>query len=328
VRRRNLIAFLGATFATWPLAIGAEPAGKVARVGYIGTNREFALGKSIYEAFLDELRKFGFYEGQNLVVEFRSIEQAPPALASDAADLVRSKVDLILTDGTEAALQATVSASPTLPIVMIATNFDPLAHGYVKSLAQPGRNITGVFLRQTELAEKQTELLTQAVPHKVRLAVLWDAISADQFSAAERRGKALGLKIQSLKLEKPPYDFDPAFRILAETSPQMLLVLSSPNFAPFGVHIAELAIRYRFPTMFIFKSYVQAGGLLSYGADYVAMHRQAATYVAKILRGAKPADLPVEQPDKFEMVVNLKTAKALGLTIPQSVLLRADEVIE
>jgi putative tryptophan/tyrosine transport system substrate-binding protein len=328
MKRRTLIASLGATFATWPFAIRAESAGKVARLGYIGTNREFPLGKAIYEAFLDEMRKLGFNEGQGLIVEFRSLEQSPPALASTAAELIRSKVDLMLVDGTEAALQAAVSASRTLPIVMIATNFDPIQHGYVKSLAHPGGNVTGVFLRQTELAEKQTELLAQAVPHRVRLAVLWDAISVDQFGAAERRGKALGLRIQSQKLENPPYDFDAAFRTLAGTSPQMLLVLSSPNFAPFGVHIAELAIRYRLPAMFIFKTYAQAGGLLSYGADYVAMHRQAATYVAKILRGAQPTDLPVEQPDKFEFVINLKTAKALGLTIPPSVLARADEVIQ
>jgi putative ABC transport system substrate-binding protein len=328
MKRRDIIALLGATFATWRFAVVAEPAGKVARVGYIGTNRGIALGKAIYEAFLDEMNKLGFSEGENLVVNFRSIEQAPPALASDALELVRAKVDVILTDGTEAALHAAVSASQTLPIVMIATNFDPIEHGYVRSLAQPGHNITGVFLRQTELAEKQTELLTQAVPGKVRLAILWDAISVDQFNAAERRAKILGLKIQALKLENPPYDFDAVFRTLAGTSSQILLVLSSPNFAPYRAHIAELALRYRLPAMFIFKTYVEAGGLLSYGVDYVSMHRQAAAYVAKILRGAKPPDLPVEQPNRFELVVNLKTAKALGLTIPPAVLARADETIQ
>ena len=141
----------------------------------------------------------------------------------------------------------------------------------MKSLGQPGGYITGVFLRQTELAEKQTELLAQANPGKVRMTILWDEISADQFGAAERRGKALGLNIQSHKLVNPPYDFDAAFRALASASPQMLLVLSSPNFTPYRVHIAELALRYRLPAMFIFKTYVQAGGFLSYGADYIAM---------------------------------------------------------
>src|ERR1700682_2654980 len=326
MQRRKFIVLLGGTVATWSFAAGAHQRCKVVRGGYIGTNREIPLGNASYQAFLGEMRHLGFNEGQNLVVEFRSIEQPLTALTSSATELVRSNVNLIVTDGTEAALQAAVSASQTLPIVMIATNFDPLARGYVKSLAQPGRNITGVFLRQTELAEKQTELLAQAVPGKVRLGILWDAISVDQFGAAERRAKALGLKIQSLKLETPPYDFDAAFRTLAGT--QMLLVLSSPNFAPYRVHIAELAIQYRLPAMFIFKTYAQAGGLLSYGADYVAMHRLAASYVAKILKGATPADLPVEQTDRFALVVNLKTAKALGLTIPQSLLLRADEVIQ
>jgi len=325
MRRRTFISALASGVFAIPLA--AEQPPKIARVGYIGTNRDFAFGKAIYEAFLAEMQRLGFNEGQDLIVDFRPIEQAPPKLTSDAAALVRSNVDLILTDGTETALQAALEASRTLPIVMIATNFDPIEHGYVKSLAQPGGNVTGVFLRQTELAEKQTELLAQAVPGRARLAGLWDVVSADQFIAAERRAKALGFTIQSLKLENPPYDFDAAFRALAAGSPQMLLVLSSPNFAPFSVRISVLAVQYGLPAMFIFKSYVQAGGLLSYGVDYVAMHRQAATYVAKILHGAKPQSLPIEQPDKFEMVVNLKTAKALGITVPQSLLLRADEVI-
>lgn len=324
--RRTFMAAVASGAIAAPL--GAEQPPTVARVGYIGTNRDSALGKAIYQAFLEGMQRFGFDEGRNLHVEFRSLEQAPPALDSEAAELVRSRVDVIVTDGTEAALAAAVGATRMVPIVMIATNFDPTNRGYVKNLAQPGGNVTGVFLRQTELAEKQTELLAQAVPGRVRLAVLWDSISTDQFAAADRRGKALGLEIQSLKLEKVPYDFDTAFRTLARASPQLLLVLSSPFFTPLRVHIASLAIQYRLPAMFIFKTYTQAGGLLSYGVDYEAMHRQAAAYVAKVLLGAKPADLPVEQPNRFELVVNLKTAQALGLTIPQPMLVRADEVIQ
>jgi len=327
MRRRRAVVLLG-TLAMWPLVRAAEPVTKVLRVGYIGTNRDSTLGEAIYQAFLDEMHTRGFTAGQNFIVEFRPIEQTAQALASDARGLVRANADLLLTDGTEAALQAAVGATQQLPIVMIATNFDPIAHGYANSLAQPGRNVTGVFLRQTELAEKQTELLAQTVPGRTRLAILWDAISADQFGAAERRGKVLGLRIQSVRLENPPYDFDAAFRALAGASPQMLLVLSSPNFTPSRVRIAELAIQHRLPAMFIFKTYAQAGGLMSYGADYVAMHRQAAIYVAKILKGAKPDQLPIEQPDKYEMVINLRTAKALGLLVPQSLLLRADEVIQ
>ena len=149
-----------------------------------------------------------------------------------------------------------------------------------------------------------------------------------QFSAAEHRAKAFGLQVHSLKLENPPYDFPAAFRTLAQNMPQMLLVLSSPHFTPSRSQIAELAISYRLPTMFIFKTYVQAGGLLSYGADLVAIHRQAATHMAKILKGVKVGDIPIEQPNRFELVANLKTAKAIGIELPTSILLRADEVIE
>jgi putative ABC transport system substrate-binding protein len=211
---------------------------------------------------------------------------------------------------------------------MSASNYDPIAHGYVNSLSRPGGNVTGVFLRQTELAEKQVELLTQAFPGRVRLAVQWDAISADQFSAAERRAKALGLRIISRKLENPPYDFPAVFRSVTDDGAQMLLTLSSPFFGRQSQIIGELAVRHRLPTMFIFRRYVELGGLMSYGADNVAMYRQMAGHVAKILRGAKPADLPVEQPNKFELVVNLKTAKAIGVELPTSILLRADDVIE
>jgi putative ABC transport system substrate-binding protein len=329
LRRRQFIALLGGAAAAWPMAARAQLADRIARIGYIGPDRTAApLGAAIYQAFLDEMQIHGFKNGQNLVVEFRRLEQDLRALSVDAAELVRLNVDVLFADGTETALQAAVSASRTLPIVMIATNFDPFARGYVKSLARPGSNITGVFLRQTELAEKQTELLLQAIPDRMRLGILWDSISADQFSSAEHRAKIFGLQVHSLKLENPPYDFRAAFRTLAEASPQMLLVLSSPHFTPLRSEIAELAISYRLPTMFIFKTYVEAGGLLSYGADLVAMHRQAATHVAKILKGTKVGDIPIEQPNRFELVVNLKTAKAIGIELPTSILLRADEVIE
>ena len=327
MRRREFTALLGVTLA-WPLDTRAQQPSGTRRIGYLGTNRGSPLGAAIYRGFLQELRTAGLNEGQNLVVEFRPIEQDMAAISAEANALVRMNVDVIVTDGTEAALQAAVAASPTVPIAMIATNFDPIAGGYVKSLAYPGGNVTGVFLRQTELAEKQTELLTQVVPNGARLAILWDTVSREQFAAAERRAKALNLETHSLKLENPPYDFDAAFRSLAEYSPQMLLVLSSPNFVPSRSHIAALAIGYHLPSMFIFRTYVEAGGLLSYGVDYVAMHRQAATYVVRILAGTKPADLPVEQPTKFELVVNDKTARALGLTVSPSILARADELIE
>jgi putative ABC transport system substrate-binding protein len=237
-------------------------------------------------------------------------------------------LDLIVAQGPEVALQAVVGASGFIPIVIQAINFDPVERGYVSSLARPGGNITGLFYRQSELAAKKVELLTQAFPDRTRLAVLWDVLTADEFSAAERAAKSLHLELRPLKLENPPYDFAAAFRRMAEGSAQMLLVLSSPFFAEYRRQIAELAIQHRLPAMFLFKSYVQVGGLMSYGVDLAAMYRRTATFVAKILKGAKPADLPVEQPTKFEMVVNLKTAKAIGIELPTSILLRADEVIE
>jgi putative ABC transport system substrate-binding protein len=270
-----------------------------------------------YPAFLDELKKSGFSVGQNLAIE-----------AAETVELMRSGVELLIVIGSEIALKAAMAATRTIPIVMWAINYDPIARGYVKSLAEPGGNVTGIVSLQTELAAKQVELLTQALPDRTRLAVLWDAISADQFDAAVRQARSQRLEVQSLKLENPPYDFAVAFQSIAQRSPQMLLVLSSQYFTLSGSRIAELAIQQRLPTMFIFKVYVQAGGLMSYEVDPVANFRQVGFYAAKILNGAKPIDLPVQQASKFELVINLKTANAIGVDMSTAIQLRADEVIE
>ncbi|PWT88942.1 MAG: hypothetical protein C5B56_07950 [Proteobacteria bacterium] len=325
IGRRQLITMVGGAAAAWPLATRAQ---KTARIGLVGKpldNPVTALG---YPAFLDELKNSGFSVGQNLAIEAIDQYQDTQRVFAETADLVRSNVELLVVVGSEIALQAAMAASKIVPIVMWAINFDPIARGYVKSLAQPGGNVTGIVSLQTELAAKQVELLTQALPDRTRLAILWDAFSADQFAAAERQARSLRLEVQSLKLENPPYDFDATFRGLANGSPQMLLVLSSQYFTLSRSHIAELAIRQRLPTMFIFKVYVQAGGLISYGVDPVANFRQVAFYTAKILNGAKPADLPVEQAAKFELVINLKTAKEIGVDLSMAIQLRADEVIE
>jgi putative tryptophan/tyrosine transport system substrate-binding protein len=241
---------------------------------------------------------------------------------------MRLQVDLIVATGPEVALQAVVGASRSIPIVILAVQYDPIERGYVSSLARPGGNITGVFYRQPELAAKQLELLTQTFPEKSRLAVLYDTNSADQLSAAEEAARSMPLELRPLKLEKPPYDFGAAFQTMAQGTAQMVLVLSSPFFVERRPEVAALAIEHRLPTMFVFKSYVESGGLMSYGVEQLAMYRRIGLYVAKILNGTKPADLPVEQPTRFELVVNLKTAKALGLELPPSLLARADEVIE
>ena len=328
MRRRDFFPLLVGT-AAWPLVARAQQlTDRTAKIGLIQPSLADPVIARGNPAFLDELKKSGFSEGQNLTIEIVRSDQEAQRLFAEIADLVRSGVDLLVATGAEIVLQAAMAESPTIPIVIWANNYDPIAHGYVKSLARPGGNVTGIMSLQTELAAKQVELLTQALPGRTRLAVLYDENSADQFAAADRQAKLLRLHVQSLKLENPPYDFDAAFRSLAEGSPQMLLVLSSQFFALSRAHIAELAIQQRLSTMFIFKSYAQAGGLISYGIDPSAVFRQVGFYVAKILNGTKPADLPLEQATKFELVINLKTAKAIGVELSTAIQLRADEVIE
>jgi putative ABC transport system substrate-binding protein len=324
MRRRDFLSALGGAAVLAPFDLHAQQAGKTYRVGVFVTVNNPAM-ESAYRAFIDEMRAQGFIEGQNLVLIQRPTNQPSATLAANVADAVRSGVDVIVTS-TQPALQA--AAGTGIPVVISANNYDPIAHGYVKSLAQPGGNVTGVFLRQTELAEKQVELLTQAFPDRKRTAMLWDAISGDQFSAAERRAKSLGLDVISMKFEAPPYDFAAAFSKAVQGGAQQALCLSSPFLGRFAQDIVDQTARHRLPTMFIFRPYTELGGLMSYGVDPQAIFGQIAGYVAKILRGAKPADLPVEQPTKFELVVNLKTAKAIGVELPTAILLRADQVIE
>jgi len=325
--RRTFITFLGGAAAAWPLAARAQQAGKVIRIGFLGASVNSPAMAAQYQSFLAELREHGFSEGQNIIVDYRRLDD-PRGPFAVAAELMRLQVDLIVATGPEVALQAVVGASRSIPIVIVAVQYDPIARGYVSSLARPGGNITGVFYRQPELAAKQLEILTQAFPEKSRLAVLYDVNSSYQFRAAEGAAKSMHLELRPLKLEQPPYDFSAAFQTMAQGGAQMVLVLSSPFFVEHRPLVAALAIEHRLPTMFVFRSYVDAGGLMSYGVEQLAMYRRIGVYVAKILKGTKPADLPVEQPTKFELVVNLKTAKAIGVELPTSILLRADEVIE
>jgi len=328
MKRREFIILVGGA-AAWPWSVKAQQlADKLVRIGLLQPSLDNPVVARGYPAFLDELKKSGFSEGKNLTIQIVKLDQDTQSLFAQTAELPRTKVDLVVTAGSETALQAILAASRTIPVVVWAINYDPIALGYVKSLAQPGGNITGIVSLQTELAAKQVELLTEAFPGRRRLGVFWDQISGDQFAAAERQARLLSLDVRSIKLERPPYDFDEAFQKLGDGSTQMLLVLSSPFFAPARSRIAELAIQQRLPTMFIFKTYVEAGGLMSYGVNAEANYRQLGFYAAKILNGAKPADLPVEQAVQFELVINLKTAKAIGVDVSTAIQLRADEVIE
>jgi putative tryptophan/tyrosine transport system substrate-binding protein len=326
MKRREFITLIGSAAAAWPLAARAQQGGPISRVGILGSAPGNPLFNSGYSAFLAELRKLGFTEGQNLIVENRRVDEGESKAFAAAAEL--SKVDVIVAFGPEVSLKAAIAASQSIPIVMIAVNYDPIAGGYVSNIARPDRNITGLVFRAPELAAKQLELLVEAFPDNKRAAALWDLSSAEQFNSAQRTADAMHIELRSHKLENPPYDFDSAFRAIAQDGSPMLLVLSGPLFTQQRSRIADLAIQHRLPTMFTFKTYVEAGGLMSYGIDTVPIFRRAASFVAKILRGAKPSDLPVEQPTNFEFALNLKTAKAIGVTLPTSILLRADEVIE
>ena len=325
--RRQFITLLGGACAAWPLAARGQD-GKIARVGLLTPGLDTPISGPGYQILLAELRKLGFAEGRNLVMDVREIGENIPHAYAGANELVAAKADVLLVTGPEIGLQAAAAARPPLPIVVLANNYDPIERGYVKSLSHPGGNVTGLYYRQRELAVKQLELMVEAFPDRKRVGALYDHFSADQFTAAQRGAQSMGLTLHPIKLENPPYDLEAAFRTLAQNQVQMLHILSTANFTRQATLLAELGIAHRLPTMNIFRHYTTAGGLLSYGVDSGPMWRRAASYVAKILRGAKPADLPVEQASNFEMVVNLKTAKALGITLPISILLRADEVIE
>ena len=303
VKRREFITLLGGA-AAWPLAARAQQPTKLAHVGWLAASLDNPVQAVGHEVLLSTLRKLGFTEGYNLVLEHRRTDEGMAKAFAGANELVAARADVLIADGPEIAMQAATAARPVVPVVMLANNYNPFERGYVKTLAQPGGNVTGLFYRQQELAAKQLELLIEAFPEQRRIAVLWDSISEDTFHSAEKAARSMGLSLNPLKLENPPYDFYATFQILAQGEPKAVLVLSSPLFTPQRIQIAELAIKHRLATMFIFRTYVEAGGLMSYGVDLAVMYQRAATYVAKILRGAHPADLPVDQADNFHFALN------------------------
>jgi putative ABC transport system substrate-binding protein len=306
-------------------AAEAQQPKKAPRIGLLSST--FSRSFAFFDALFDELRKFGHIEGQNFTVEFRTAEGKAERLPELATEIVRSKVDLIVAPGPAATLRAVTRATKDIPIVMVAIDYDPIALGYVAGLGRPGGNVTGVFFRQLELTGKRVELLKEAFPKVSRLAIFWDSLSADQLKDAESTAKSFGMQVQSLQLGNPSYDLDNAFKIGMQDRVGALLVLASPIFFRDRIRIAELAVKHRLPAIYANTANVEVGGLMAYGVNYPDMYRRAATHVDRILKGAKPADLPVEQPTKFEFVINLKTAEQIGLTIPPQVLARADKVI-
>ena len=302
-----------------PRAVAAQQPGQVARVGFLAP-QPLHLANGFWD-LKHRLQELGYVEGQNLRLEFRTSEGHLERYPALAAELVRLPVDVLVASGPEAALRAAKDATSTLPIVMIAVDYDPIALGYIAGLPRPGGNITGVVLQQLELTGKWLELLKEALPQLRRVAVLWDVYSADQWRAAANAARELGVQVQSLELHQPPdYDFTGAVRAAVQERAEALLVLMSPIFYRQRDRIAALAAQDRLPTMFGVREFVEAGGLMAYGANFFDMSLRVADYVDKILKGAKPADLPVEQPTKFEFIINLRAAKQIGLTISPNVL--------
>jgi putative ABC transport system substrate-binding protein len=328
--RREFIGTLAGGLLVAPLAADAQQAAKVARIGWLALN--LAAAPHVPEAFRQGLRDLGYVEGRNVVIEYRDAEGKPERLPALAAELVALKVDVILAAGTPQALAAK-HATKTIPIVFASGASDPVTSGLVTSLARPGGNVTGLTGLGPELVGKCLEQLTQAVSGVTRVAVLWqpgalgERTEKEMLKGAEVAGRALGVRLQFVEA-RGPAEFDRAFSDMTMARAGALTVLGSAMFFNERRRLVDLAAKHRLPTVFPWREGVDAGGLMSYGPIGPDLFRRAATYVDKILKGAKPADLPVEQPTKFELVINLKTAKALGLTIPPSVLARADQVIE
>jgi putative ABC transport system substrate-binding protein len=329
MRLIGLEVVLALGLALAPLAVEAQPAAKVYRIGLLGSLPPTAPGASrIWEEFFQGLRELGYVEGQNILIEGRFYGDRTERLPALAAELVRLKVDVIVAQGPPAP-EAAQRATSTIPIVM-TVHQDPVGSGLVASLARPGRNVTGLSVLTTELVGKRLQLLKEAVPGISRVAVLLDPTHPTAaLQLRETEVAARSLKVQLHVLEaRAPSDFASAFSAMTKDRAGGLIFVGGLMFFIERTRIVELAAQNRLPAMYGAKEYAEAGGLMAYGPNLRESFRRAATYVDKILKGAKPADLPVEQATKFELVINLKAAKAVGLTIPQSVLLRADEVIQ
>lgn len=327
MRRRNFIAALAGTVAATRLAARAEKLSKLQRIGFLG-NSTSTLEANLVGAFRKGLRDLGYVEGQNVLIEYRWAEGSYERFPSLITELVDLKVDVIVTAGTPAAL-AVQRIAPSIPLVMVAVG-DPVGTGLVASLARPGGNITGLTSIAAELDGKRLQLLKEVLPTVSRVAVLWNPDNAYQIDDEKQvRAAAEMLRISVLSMGvRTSKELDNAFVVILRERADALLVLADRLFLHNRGRIADFVIANRLPGMNAYRELVDAGGLMSFGPNYEVMHRQAAAYVDKILKGAKPADLPVEQPEKFDLVISLKTAKALGITIPQSLLLRADEVIQ
>jgi len=324
--RREFITLLGGAAAAWPLGARAQQSAKLPIIGYLGPNTRSVDGPRI-DAFLERLRELGWFEGRTMAIEYRWAEGRNEHLADMAAELVRRKVDVIVTSATPPT-SAAKQATSIIPIVFAAVG-DPVGAGLVESLARPGGNATGLSLQQTDAVGKRLELLREAIPALRRLAIMANGGNASarlELREAEATARALG--IESIVSDvRHREDIAPAFDALRGRV-DALYVCNDPLVTTNRVRIVTLALGSRLPSGYGFREYVEAGGLMSYGANFLDLYRRTAELVDKVLRGTRPADLPVEQPTKFDLIINQVTAKALGIEVPPTLLARADEVIE
>ena len=325
MKRREFISLLGSAAVAWPLAARAQQPGKLPTIGFLGTTTPSAWSQWV-AAFVQRLRDFGWIEGRTIAVEYRWAEGRDERFVEIAAELVQLKVDVIVTSGT--ALLAAKQATSVIPIVFAVAN-DPVGSGFVASLSRPGGNITGLSLQSTDLAGKRLELFREVVPDLRRLAIMAHVGNPGavlELAEVQAAARALGLEVATLEIRRAE-DIAPAFEALNGRVDALYIETDALIFTH-RIRINTLALAARLPTMHSVRAYVEAGGLMSYGPNYTDLFRRAGELVDKILRGAKPADIPVEQPTKFDLVINLTTAKALGLEVPPTLLARADEVIE
>ena len=302
----------------------AQQPGRIPRIGFLPSSGDTSNPGIEVRAFQQRLRDLGYIEGKSILIEYRYAEGKADRVPSLVAELLQLKVDVLVV-GSPGAVQEAKQATRTIPIVMVITQ-DPVTAGYVDSLARPGGNVTGVTRLTRDLAGKRLELLKEAVPTTSRVGILWSG-SGGGFKGYEAAAQTLKIPFQSLEVRTPNPDLQGVFQAAKKGRANALIVVSNIRITGYHKRIADLAIKNRLPSMYETDKWVEAGGLMSYGADDADSFQRAAVYVDKILKGTKPADLPVEQPTKFELVFNLKTAKQIGLTIPPNVLARADRVI-
>ncbi len=326
MRRRLLVTAGGAVALVMPLRVAAQQAGRIYRLGWLSTGA--SRSESYNVAFFERLRELGFAEGRNLVVEHRSADGRADRLPELAHELARLKCDIYMAPGSEVSLVAMKQATLDEPIIIAANDYDPVATGHVASLARPGGRITGVYQLQEETSAKRLELIKELLPKARKVGVLADIASLRQLVLVRTAADTLGLELLVHEFKTAPYDYDAAFAAFARGRVDAVLPLASGLFVPARRKIPELALQHRLPGMFNNALWAEAGGLVSYGVDFPAAYRRAADMVAQVLNGTKPASLPVQQATVIEMVVNLRTAKALGVVLPQGIMLRANRVIE